>query len=176
MTRLKMIMVGDYGSGKTSLVHRYIHKQFSNFYKATIGVDITSKSVQVAGLGEVEAQVWDIAGQDNFAKVRSRFYQGASAAIVVFDLTRLPTFENISNWISEIKKDIGKIPMVLVGNKSDLTSQRGIAAEELQKFAEENGIQAFETSAKTGEKVENVFSQLVGQAIETLNKDSAFWN
>lgn len=171
-----MIMVGDHGSGKTSLVHRYIHKRFSDFYKTTIGVDITSKSVQVPGVGETEVQVWDLSGQETFAKVRTQFYQGASAAILVFDLTRLPTFESIPNWISEIKKDIGKIPMALVGNKSDLASQRGIAAKELRQLAEAHDIQAFETSAKTGEKVDKAFTQLVGQAIEAQEKESAFWN
>lgn len=165
---LKVILIGDGGSGKTSLANRFIHKTFSNIYKTTIGVDISPyNTVSKQTQKPIRFVLWDMSGQTHFKRFRTRFYSGTSGAIIVYDRTNANSYRSIQSWRKECKDSIHKqIPMVLLGNKSDLTD---LIIEHPR--SEHSDITTFLTSAKTGENVEKAFFSLF-QAIakEPLEK------
>ncbi|MHA2366060.1 MAG: Rab family GTPase [Candidatus Hodarchaeales archaeon] len=157
----KVLLLGDGAVGKTSLVHRYVEGVFQERYKATIGVDIFSKNVTTAN-GDCELQLWDLSGQTHFSAVRGKFYQKAQGALLVFDLTNRPSFENLDNWISEAKNamDGEEMPMVIIGNKSDLADLVAVSDDEMSSFSEAKGWTWAKSSAKTGENVESSFETI----------------
>ena len=156
----KILLLGDGAVGKTSLVNRYVKGQFSDRYKATIGVDIFSKEVSSQN-GDVTLQLWDLSGQTHFSAVRGKFYQKASGALLVFDLTNKKSFENLDNWLKESKDATGvDLTMVLIGNKMDLTDLIVVNDDEINSFVEAKGWNWAKSSAKTGENVEKAFQIL----------------
>jgi Ras-related protein Rab-7A len=155
----KIVLLGDGAVGKTSSVHRYLDNKFSNTYAATIGVDILNTKVKVKE-DEISLNIWDLAGQDHFKSIRSKFYRGTSACVLIFDLTNTKTFDNIINWIEEAKNLTSQnIPMFLVGNKTDLDHLRQISNDKMKKLKEayNNIFAVFETSALTGEGINELF-------------------
>lgn len=157
----KILLLGDGAVGKTSLVHRFVEGQFQDRYKATIGVDIFSKS-----LPDVELQIWDLSGQTHFASVRNKFYAKADGALLCFDLTNRKSFDNLDSWLTETKNGIGKdIPMIILGNKADLTDLISIQEKEISDFAEKRNWKWLKSSAKTGQNVEEAFSSLAKQLV-----------
>lgn len=119
---VKIILIGDGGTGKTSLVNQFVHRKFSSTYKTTIGVDITPYETSVKKTGEnVRFVIWDMSGQTHFEKFRSRFYTGSSGAIVVYDLTNAPSYRNVQTWVKECHNSCNKaVPITVIGNKADL--------------------------------------------------------
>ena len=153
----KILLLGDGAVGKTSLVHRFVEGVFNERYKATIGVDIFSKNVSTPN-GEVELQLWDLSGQAHFSAVRSKFYNKADGALLVFDLTNKKTFENLDSWLTETKSGVGSdIPMFILGNKMDLSDLIALQDQEVEDFAGQHSWQWAKSSAKTGENVEKAF-------------------
>ncbi len=153
----KILLLGDGAVGKTSLVHRFVEGVFNERYKATIGVDIFSKVVKTL-TGEVELQLWDLSGQAHFSAVRSKFYNKADGALLVFDLTNKKTFENLESWLTETKNGVGSdIPMFILGNKMDLADLISVQDQEVSSFVNEHKWQWAKSSAKTGENVEGAF-------------------
>jgi small GTP-binding protein len=165
----KVILTGDPKVGKTSLVRRFVENKFTENYLTTIGVDITKKVVKLDGGDSiVNLLIWDIGGQE-FSRYRSRFYNGANAALVVVDRTRPETLKNISKWYGDIKNSINRdIPVVLVGNKSDLVDEMIISEEDIKKVAKKYDFHYIITSAKTGENVTDVFMYISYVVIETM--------
>lgn len=160
---LKVLILGDGAVGKTSSIHRFIENKFSNTYAATIGVDILNTKVTTKNNEELNINIWDLAGQAHFKSIRTKFYRGASAAILVFDVTNKKTFENITSWISEAKQFVSpEIPMILVANKIDLDHLREVDKTEIHKEMDmkSNIFSVFETSALTGEGIEEVFQTM----------------
>lgn len=155
---LKVIIVGDGAVGKTTLATHFAYDKFIEYYKMTIGVDFFTKDVTL-GNDVVRLQIWDTAGQEKFAFMRPNYYEGASGGFVVYDVTRPDTFQSLERWLNEIYKKCGKIPLCLLGNKIDLETRK---VEQLQaeQYAEKQGLPYYETSAKTGECVFDVFSEL----------------
>lgn len=157
MVQKKILLLGDGAVGKTSLVHRFVEGVFNERYKATIGVDIFSKNVATPN-GEVELQLWDLSGQAHFSAVRSKFYNKADGALLVFDLTNKQTFENLDSWLAEAKGGVGSdIPMFILGNKMDLNDLLAVQDQEVESYAGQHNWQWAKSSAKTGENVENAF-------------------
>ncbi|MHA1337547.1 MAG: GTP-binding protein [Promethearchaeota archaeon] len=163
--RFKFIIVGNHEVGKTSIVRRFVEKKFSMDYRATIGLNILSHKFNFIG-NEINLSLWDIGAQQYFRRFRKTYYSGAQAAFIVFDLTNRESFENIINWFNELNTFLGKsdLPIVIVGNKSDLKEQRVISYEEgvaiASKLNEEGvtNISYIETSALTGENIEDAFN------------------
>ncbi|OLS22816.1 MAG: GTPase KRas precursor [Candidatus Heimdallarchaeota archaeon LC_3] len=160
---LKILLLGDGAVGKTSTIHRYIENKFSNTYAATIGVDILNTRVITKSGEKLDINIWDIAGQIHFRAIRSKFYRGTSAAILIFDVTNKKTLDNIPSWISEAKELVSSdIPMILVGNKKDLDHLRQVDKFAINKESDSNNniFAVFETSALTGEGIGEVFQTM----------------
>ncbi|NTV37397.1 MAG: GTP-binding protein [Anaerolineaceae bacterium] len=161
---LKVIIVGDGGVGKTSLVRQWCEGKFVQSRIMTIGVDFQTKMVRVPE-GEVKLSIWDVAGQQRFAPVREGFYRGALVAALVYDLNDIKTLVDLGRWLKEIRQFEPTIRLLLVGNKSDL----GRSAEaEGREFAKRLGAQFIITSARTGEGVEDMFEGMADLAYSEL--------
>ena len=165
--KLKCLLLGDAAVGKTSLIKQFIKGSFAKDYKMTIGTDIFTKDI-ITDEHTITLSIWDIAGQERFKFFRQSFYRGASGAMVVFDLTRYPTFNpNVVNWLKELWGFTGRLPVVLIGNKVDLADLRNIRKADVQAFADKIPCSYIETSAKTGEQVDDSFKKL---ALSMLDK------
>jgi len=165
--KYKVILAGEGAVGKTTLINRFITGSFTTDYKATIGVQILSKKLIIEEK-EVTLQIWDLAGQRFFRKIRSKFYRNANGALLVFDLTVPLSLYNLRNWITDIKQIAKDIPFVLIGNKKDLTNLQSISAEDISEFLMSNNsdIKAYyDTSALSGENVEKSFLDLVNYMV-----------
>ena len=156
---LKYVIVGDASVGKSNLLLRYSHGQFREEYQLTIGVEFGSNNVVVDDK-VYRIQIWDTAGQENFRSITRAYYKNSACALIVYDISRRASFESISAWIEDCKNSSPKtVFMVLVGNKSDLEDKREVMEEEGRELAEKNGMMFFETSAKTGQNVNEVFAE-----------------
>ena len=153
----KTIIAGDGGVGKTSLVRQYCEGKFDTSRVMTIGVDFQTHVVDLPE-GKVKLSIWDMAGQERFAVVRTSFYRGARACALVFDLTVVDSLEHVSHWYKEIHNELPDVPFILVGNKLDLAINPDVTIA--NKFAEIIHAPLILTSAATGEGVEQLFEQL----------------
>lgn len=164
--RYKIIIAGDPEVGKTSIVKKYNTNEFEKKYISTVGFQISTKEVNFNQINsnkpeKIQLLIWDIAGQPQFHLIREKFYEGASGAIFVFDVTNRPAFFQIKNWIEECFKHVsGNIPCILVGNKVDL-KERAIIKPQALNLSEKYGFKYIETSAKTGKNIKNLFNLLV---------------
>ncbi len=164
----KVIIVGPSAVGKTSLLTRFVHNQFALKYKLTIGVDFLTKTVEYQPSKSVKLHIWDIGGQERFKFLHRSFYEGASGALLVFDLSRQNTFSGMKTWLSEMRSIMkNEIPKVIIGNKSDLMTEIGqiIDRSVVEKYAHNENCTYFETSAKTGENVEKAFLELTQRMV-----------
>jgi small GTP-binding protein len=171
----KICVVGDGGVGKTSMVLRYTDDSFKENYIMTIGSNFSTKSVDLPEYPQynIKLQIWDLAGQKHFSFVRPPFYRGATGIIYVFDLTRRSSFANLPNWRTEVEKVVTSRPSVLVGNKLDLANQGNREIGEQDGESLKNELQAlsyFETSAKEGVNIEDVFKITVLEILKSSNK------
>jgi len=169
----KSIVVGDGGVGKTALTLRFSKGFFTEDYKMTIGVDFHVKTISIdtsEGPIKCKLQLWDTGGQERFSSIRPMYYRGSLGTILVFDLTNSASFEHLPQWIEEVRANIkSEIPVLLVGNKSDLIDQRAVSIEEISKFINDFNLYYMETSAKTGDGVGDCFYILaclmIGQGV-----------
>ena len=155
----KILLLGDSTVGKTCFLLRFMEDSFIDLHMATIGLDYKLKTMILEEQKIVKVQIWDTAGQDKFRAITRNYYKGASGIILIFDVTNIKSFENIKKWINEIKEEISEnVSIVLIGNKNDNVKERKITKEQGEKIANEIGTKFFETSAKTGEGInESVF-------------------
>ncbi|MHA1408956.1 MAG: Rab family GTPase [Candidatus Odinarchaeia archaeon] len=162
----KVLLLGDGAVGKTSLISMFTKGFIKQDYKMTIGVDIMTKTVEVDG-NVAKLSIWDLAGQQRFKAIRSAFYGGVAGALLVFDLTRALTFKNLVSWLQELYQfGCPDCPVILIGNKVDLPELRDVKPEDIEWFSNEIGCEYLETSAKTGENVEDAFKLLTRKMIE----------
>lgn len=176
-TLLKVIILGDSGVGKTSLMNRYHSGKFTGQYKATIGADFLSKEVSIAG-GERSAtlQIWDTAGQERFQSLGVAFYRGADACLLVYDVTDPKSFENLETWRSEFLNQVSggsdeSFPFIVLGNKIDKETERRVSRARAEQWCRNTrgrpmeSTPHFETSAKTAVNVEEAFMEVAVKAI-----------
>ena len=153
----KYIIIGDAAVGKSNLLLRYTQGHFKSEYQLTIGVEFGAKNLNIREKN-YRIQIWDTAGQENFRSITRAYYKNSVCALVVYDITNRDSFANVSTWIEDCKNQSPKtIYMILVGNKSDLEDKRQVSQEEGQELAEKYGLEFYETSAKTGSNVDEVF-------------------
>ncbi len=168
--KFKIVIIGPGAVGKTSIIQRFVHNNFSISYKLTIGVDFMTTDVEYNKGELARLTIWDIGGQERYRFLRDSFFDQSNGALLVFDLTREKTFGEIKEWLEELRKyAFQEIPFILVGNKSDLLPDLGevLDREEAKKFAEQEGGIYIETSAKTGDNIENAFLELTRVIIKT---------
>eukprot|EP00310_Coccolithus_braarudii_P023149 CAMPEP_0183357048 /NCGR_PEP_ID=MMETSP0164_2-20130417/45349_1 /TAXON_ID=221442 /ORGANISM="Coccolithus pelagicus ssp braarudi, Strain PLY182g" /LENGTH=206 /DNA_ID=CAMNT_0025530593 /DNA_START=39 /DNA_END=659 /DNA_ORIENTATION=+ len=169
---LKVIILGDSGVGKTSLMNRYCKDRFSQKYKATIGADTMTKEVQVEEK-LVTLQIWDTAGQERFQSLGVSFYRGADACVLVYDITNKKSFDNLSTWRDDFlntanPKNVADFPFVVIGNKSDMDARRQVSKGQANKWLagqEQKDVPLFEASAKDATNVAQAFSDLAAKAL-----------
>jgi small GTP-binding protein len=155
----KVIFLGDAAVGKTSIVAKHVTSTFKENYIPSLGANIASREYTVDGK-DITLMIWDIAAQEAFSKVRQEYYNGAKAAFIVYDVTRPGTFENVVFWHDDLIKIIRKkIPIILIGNKTDLRAV--VQVHSGKRLADDIGADFIETSAKTGENIEKVFEKVI---------------
>ena len=153
----KFLVIGSAGIGKSCLLHQFIEGTFKEDSSHTIGVEFGSKIVPVGGR-TVKLQVWDTAGQERFRSVTRSYYRGAAGALLVYDITSRESFNTLTNWLTDARTLASpQIVILMVGNKKDLEDEREVTFLEASRFAQENGLMFLETSAKTGNSVEEAF-------------------
>lgn len=167
---IKIIIVGESGAGKTCILYNFLHEKTKTDPIHTVGVEFGTKTISLAGK-QIKLQIWDTAGQERFKSVTKSYYRGAAAALIVYDITNLDSFVQLENWISDVRS-LGKshLSLIVVGNKSDLKSSRSVDFLEVSKFCQEKGVCYIETSAVTGENIEEAFSKLAVLVIENIEK------
>eukprot|EP01028_Stygiella_incarcerata_P008215 TRINITY_DN3517_c0_g1_i1.p1 TRINITY_DN3517_c0_g1~~TRINITY_DN3517_c0_g1_i1.p1 ORF type:complete len:205 (-),score=69.13 TRINITY_DN3517_c0_g1_i1:130-744(-) len=176
---LKVIILGDSGVGKTSLMNQFVNKKFSNQYKATIGADFLTKEVMVDDR-LVTMQIWDTAGQERFQSLGVAFYRGADSCILVFDVTVPKTFDNLESWREEFliqagPRDPENFPFVVIGNKIDLEGSRVVQQKKAQGWCQlKGGIPYFETSAKEAVNVEQAFQVVARNALRQGTEEDIY--
>ena len=154
---LKYIIIGDAAVGKSNLLLRYVHGQFKPEYQLTIGVEFGAKNIEISSK-IFRIQIWDTAGQENFRSITRAYYKNSVCALVVYDISSRDSFNNVMSWIEDCKNQSPKtIFIVLIGNKSDLDDKRQVSYEEGKELAEKNELLFFESSAKEGINVDEIF-------------------
>ena len=172
----KLSLLGDGTVGKTSLRHRYLGREFSTSYLATLGADFAIKEVNLDRGITVRYQIWDLAGQPRFNQLRKTFYLGSQGAIIIYDVNSFDSFNNVKNWLNEFIANNGKGSglILLVGNKIDLRSEKSITTDEGFKLAQElskivnHEVPFIETSAKTGQNIDDAFKLITEQFLATI--------
>ncbi|KAK0400247.1 hypothetical protein QR680_003420 [Steinernema hermaphroditum] len=166
---LKIVVVGDGSSGKTSICKRFAQDEFARNYQQTLGLDFYSKRLTLPGDVQVLLQVWDIGGQSISGPMIDKYVFGCHAIVLVYDVTNASSFENLSDWVSVVKritKQQEKPPlMCLVGNKTDMEHRRNVRIEKHTKFIEQNQLTGHYVSAKTGDSVTLMFRQMAAEVL-----------
>ena len=164
----KILLLGDSTVGKTCFLLRYTDDTFLDLHMATIGLDYRLKTMILDNQQIVKVQLWDTAGQDKFRAITRNYYKGARGIILIYDITNIKSYENIKKWINEIKEEISEeVTIVLIGNKIDNEGQRKISKEQGEKLASDYNVAFFETSAKTGQGINESVLYLVKKIMET---------
>lgn len=167
----KIVIIGDSGVGKSSLLLRFAENSFTESYLTTIGVDFRFRTLTVGGKS-VKLHIWDTAGQERFRTMTSAYYRGSDGIVLVYDTTDRDTFDHMDSWLAEVNRFSNDATCkLLVGNKSDLTAQRAVTSEEGQKKATSLGVLGFiETSAQSADKVDQAFSLIAAEMIKQADR------
>ena len=167
---VKTVVVGDSGVGKTSTLFRFVRDVFEEDQTPTLGVEFMSKII-TREKRRIELQLWDTAGQELFRSVTRGYYRGSIGAFIVYDITNRLSFENVERWLQDLKNTAREdVVIVLIGNKSDLSSHREVSTEDASSFASERNLLFFETSAKTGENVERAMLACLDRIEDMIDK------
>ncbi len=162
--KAKVCLVGDVAVGKTSLIKRFVQDEFEDRYIATVGTKVTKKTVDVVWRGAratLDMMVWDIMGEKGFrALLRDAYFEGSHGVIAVCDMTRKDTFYDLNNWVQMIRKQVGNVPIVFLGNKMDLAERLVVSQDELARMGSIHTAPHFFASAKTGSGVNEAFRSL----------------
>ena len=164
--RYKMVLFGNVGVGKTSLVERFINDTFEENYVSTLGYTVYEKQFTYQD-NVISFMIYDIGGQEQFRELRRKYAEGANTAFIVYDITDLASFHRVEDWKDNLHQFAGEIPFILIGNKLDLTTKRQVDIESARTLSQQIGAEDFfETSAKTGVEVNAAFKKL---AVQTFN-------
>ena len=159
----KVLLLGDSTVGKTCFLLRYCDKTFQEAHLSTIGLDYRLKSMTLQSGKNIKLQIWDTAGQDRFRAITKNYYKGANGIILIYDVTNVQSYENVKNWISQIREEANpNVVIYLAGNKVDVSEQEKLVkTEDGKKIADEFKLKFYETSAKNGVNINEIFEDLV---------------
>lgn len=169
----KVLLLGDSGVGKTSIMRRYLDDQFRSNHVATIGVDFRLTTIDVDGR-KVKLQIWDTAGQERFRSVTSSYYYGADGAIIVYDVSNAESFRNVDSWLNELRRHSNseRMSVVAIGNKCDKIQDKAVSyLESLAHLGKVEDLTVVEVSAKTDLNVDQIFSILVEKMMTNIHKE-----
>ncbi|XP_070838843.1 ras-related protein Rab-6A isoform X1 [Chaetodon trifascialis] len=156
LRKFKLVFLGEQSVGKTSLITRFMYDSFDNTYQATIGIDFLSKTMYLEDR-TIRLQLWDTAGQERFRSLIPSYIRDSAAAVVVYDITNVNSFQQTTKWIDDVRTERGSdVIIMLVGNKTDLADKRQVSIEEGERKARELNVMFIETSAKAGYNVKQV--------------------
>ncbi|KAK0508147.1 hypothetical protein JMJ35_009231 [Cladonia borealis] len=162
--------VRDSGVGKSNLLSRFTRNEFNLDSKSTIGVEFATRSIQVDAK-TIKAQIWDTAGQERYRAITSAYYRGAVGALLVYDISKHQTYENVQRWLKELRDHAdANIVIMLVGNKSDLRHLRAVPTEEAKQFASDNNLSFIETSALDASNVELAFQNILTEIYRIVSQ------
>ena len=162
----KLIIVGDSNVGKTNIMSKYIHNQFNQHSKSTIGVEFGTKIVNIDNK-KIKAQIWDTAGQERYKSITSAYYKGAKGALIVYDITNKFSFDSVDKWVQDLNSYGDKnITLLLVGNKSDLEEKRQITKENGEEKAKSFNLGFIETSACSGDNIDQAFVIMLKEVLK----------
>ncbi|MBN2154004.1 MAG: GTP-binding protein [Candidatus Lokiarchaeota archaeon] len=168
--KYKISLIGAASVGKTSLILRYVKNTFKSDLKSTIGTNFMLKPVKIEdaarGATKVQLLIFDIGAQDQFVSMRAKYFQGSNASIAVYDVTSLDSLHAIPEWIVSLRDVCGNIPILIVGNKTDLAGQRAVSRMDAEALANRFTCMYDEASAKTGEQVEAIFERIARACLE----------
>ncbi|KAL2116641.1 hypothetical protein VTJ04DRAFT_8809 [Mycothermus thermophilus] len=168
----KVVLIGDSGVGKSNLLSRFTRNEFNLDSKSTIGVEFATRSIQIDGK-TIKAQIWDTAGQERYRAITSAYYRGAVGALLVYDISKSSSFENVTRWLKELRDHAdSNIVIMLVGNKTDQRHLRAVPTEDATKFASENGLSFIETSALEATNVDLAFQNILSSIYEIVSSKS----
>jgi len=166
---LKVVIVGNGGVGKSSMIQRYCRGTFTKDYKKTIGVDFLERQIEVDG-EEVRLMLWDTAGQEEFDAITKAYYRGAQACVLAFSTTDRDSFEAAHSWKLKVENECGEIPTVIVQNKIDLMEQSVVNPEEAELLARALGCRLLKTSVKEDVNVATVFRHLAAKCLAEMRE------
>lgn len=170
--KYKILILGDSKVGKSCFLTRYADKTFQEDYLSTIGMDYKIKNYELENGDIIKLYIWDTAGQDRFRSITSNYYKGADGIILIYDITKQETFNNVRNWITSIKEEApAKVVLILVGNKVDDEKNRAVPQSEGEKIADEYNLPFLECSAKSDINVTETFDVLVKKIVEINPKN-----
>ena len=165
LIKLKLIVVGNQGTGKSSILNRFVNETFDENYQATIGLDFHSKNITIHDQ-DVRLIIYDTAGQEKFRSLIPMYIREAQIILFIYDISDKESFDSIPKWMQQVNDVINKeVVFVLIGNKIDLESSRKVTFEEGKKLAEKNNYIFQEVSAKTGQNFENLFEVQIFEAV-----------
>nr|VZI01355.1 unnamed protein product [Spirometra erinaceieuropaei] len=176
----RYVLIGDSAAGKSCILLQLTEKKFEHLFNLTIGVEFGCCHVTVGEI-PIKIQVWDTAGQENFRSLTRSYYRGAAGLLLVYDITRRDSFNNLPSWLEDLRQYANENAVImLIGNKCDLEVQRAVSTEEGQAFARENGLLFIETSARMAINIEKAFLQTAEEIysriqqgiLDVNNKDS----
>ncbi|CAM9689691.1 unnamed protein product, partial [Hapterophycus canaliculatus] len=165
-----VVLIGDSGVGKSNLLSRFTRNEFNLESKSTIGVEFATKSIQTEGK-TIKAQIWDTAGQERYRAITSAYYRGAVGALLVYDISKHVTFENVERWLKELRDHAeANIVVMLIGNKSDLRHLRTVTHEEAMEFAKKHNLAFLETSALDSSGVDSAFQRILTEIYRLMSR------
>jgi Ras-related protein Rab-1A len=167
---IKCLVIGDAGTGKSSIMMRFADDLFNSSYISTIGVDFKIKTMEIRDK-IVKYQIWDTAGQERFRTLTASYYRGSNAILLCYDISDKNTFRNIDMWLEEVKRySTGKPLLILCGTKIDLELKREILKEEAEEYAKTNNMYFFESSSKNNSNITEIFELIAENKITTVGK------
>uniref|UniRef100_A0A0D3BXX1 Uncharacterized protein n=1 Tax=Brassica oleracea var. oleracea TaxID=109376 RepID=A0A0D3BXX1_BRAOL len=159
--RVKLVLLGDSGVGKSCIVLRFVRGEFDTTSKVTVGASFLSQTIALQDSTTVKFEIWDTAGQERYSALAPLYYRGAAVAVIVYDITSPESFKKAQYWVKELQKHgAPDIVMALVGNKADLHEKREVLTDDGMELAEKNGMFFIETSAKTADNINQLFEEI----------------
>ena len=168
---IRISLLGDSEVGKSDIIKKYLFDKFSETNNSSNGIEKNEKKVKMNDGNELKVIIWDTAGQERFRAMSTNTIKGAQGIVLVFDNTKKVTFDNLPNWIKDVKEVKDNIPIVIFGNKCDLIEKTEVEKDEAEQFAKDNEMEYFETSAKQNINIENGFKSIIDKAYETAQEE-----
>jgi len=169
MIDIKLILLGDISVGKSSIIGRYIDNSFSDDYQCTLQVEMKTKIIDIDLDTKVKMNIWDTVGQEKFRNLTKQYYRNCQGAIIVFDLTRKDSFDGVQKWIDDLEDYNANIPILIVGNKSDLIKEREVNNDDIEMFVK-NKYKYYDVSAKNGSNISLAFDKIRREIIEDIKR------